>query len=114
YTPRVKKSLYFAAREAKVCKNAPVGAEHILLGLVLEGDGVAGRVLRDFGLSPETTREEIMRGGGRNREGRPPNQAVASNDKMGLERAAVGMNACRECRGPVDHWHFQTHPEADA
>ena len=69
YTPRVKKSLYFAAREAKVSQNAPVGAEHILLGLVLEGDGVAGRVLRDFGLSPETTREEIMREVGRNRCG---------------------------------------------
>ena len=61
YTPRVKKSLRLAATEAKVSQNAPVGAEHILLGLVLEGDGVAGRVLRDFGLSPETTREEIMR-----------------------------------------------------
>lgn len=69
FTPRVKKSLYFAAREAKVSQNAPVGAEHILLGLVLEGDGVAGRVLRDFGLSPETTREEIMREVGRNRCG---------------------------------------------
>ena len=69
YTPRVKKSLYFAAREAKASQNAPVGAEHILLGLVLEGDGVAGRVLRDFGLSPETTREEIMREVGRNRCG---------------------------------------------
>ena len=69
YTPRVKKSLYFAAREARVSQNAPVGAEHILLGLVLEGDGVAGRVLRDFGLSPETTREEIMREVGRNRCG---------------------------------------------
>ena len=65
YTPRVRKSLYFAAREARVSRNVPVGAEHILLGLVLEGDGVAGRVLRDFGLSPETTREEIMREVGR-------------------------------------------------
>jgi len=70
YTPRVKKSLHFAAREAKVSQNAPVGAEHILLGLVLEGDGVAGRVLRDFGLSPEKTREEIMREVGRSRSGR--------------------------------------------
>ena len=69
YTPRVKKSLYFAGREAKVSQNAPVGAEHILLGLVLEGEGVAGRVLRDFGLSPETTREEIMREAGRNQCG---------------------------------------------
>ena len=69
YTPRVKKSLSFAAREAKASQNALVGAEHILLGLVLEGDGVAGRVLRDFGLSPETTREEIRREEGRNRWG---------------------------------------------
>ncbi len=64
-TPRVKKSLYLAAREARVCQNARVGPEHILLGLVLEGDGVAGRVLRDLGFSPETTREEIMREMGR-------------------------------------------------
>jgi len=65
YTPRVKKSLRLAATEAKVSKHACVGAEHIFLGLLLEGDGVAGRVLRDFGLSPETTREEIMREVGR-------------------------------------------------
>ena len=69
YTPRVRKSLRLAATEAKVSRHACVGAEHILLGLVLEGDGVAGRVLRDFGLSPETTREEIMREVGRNRCG---------------------------------------------
>jgi len=69
YTPRVEKSLRLAATEARVSQNAPVGAEHILLGLVLEGDGVAGRVLKDFGLSPETTREEIMREVGRNRCG---------------------------------------------
>lgn len=69
YTPRVKKSLYFAAREARLSQNAPVGAEHILLGLVLEGDGVAGRVLRDFGLSPETTRAEIIKEVRRNRGG---------------------------------------------
>src|SRR6185503_10269337 len=69
YTPRVKKSLRLAATEAKVSRHACVGAEHILLGLVLEGDGVAGRVLRDFGLSPETTREQIRREVGRDRCG---------------------------------------------
>jgi hypothetical protein len=69
YTPRVKKSLRLAATEAKASRHACVGAEHIFLGLLLEGDGVAGRVLRDFGLSPETTREEIRREVGRNRCG---------------------------------------------
>jgi hypothetical protein len=67
YTSRVKKSLRLAAKEAKVSRQTCVGAEHIFLGLLLEGDGVAGRVLRDFGLSPETTREEIARELGRSR-----------------------------------------------
>ena len=67
YTPRVEKSLRLAATEAKASRHACVGVEQIFLGLLLEGDGVAGRVLRDFGLSPETTREEIMREVGRNR-----------------------------------------------
>ena len=61
YTPRVEKSLRLAATEAKVSKHACVGAEHIFLGLLLEGDGVAGRVLRNLGLSSETTRAEILR-----------------------------------------------------
>jgi hypothetical protein len=69
YTPRVKRALCFAAREARVSRNAPVGAEHILLGLVMEGDGVAGRVLRDLGLSADTTRREIMMEARRNRCG---------------------------------------------
>jgi len=67
YTPRVKKALRLAATEAKVFQHAGVGAEHLFLGLLLEGDGVAGRVLRDLGLSPETTREEILGALGRNR-----------------------------------------------
>ena len=67
YTPRVRKSLRLAAAEAKVARQAGVGAEHIFLGLLLEGDGVAGRVLRDLGLRPETTREEIARELGRGR-----------------------------------------------
>ena len=69
YTSRVKKALRLAATEAKVSKHAPVGAEHIFLGLLLEGDGVAGCVLRDLGLSSETAREEITRELGRNRGG---------------------------------------------
>ena len=67
YTPRVEKSLRLAATEAKVSQHACVGAEHIFLGLLLEGDGVAGRVLRNLGLSSETAREEIARELGRSR-----------------------------------------------
>lgn len=61
YTPRVRKSLRLAASEAKASRQAFVGAEHILLGLLLEGDGVAGRVLKKLGLTSEMTQEEILR-----------------------------------------------------
>ena len=100
YTPRVKKSLCFAAREAKVYQNAPVGAEHILLGLVLEGDGVAGRVLRDFGLSPETTREEIMREVGRNRSGSMDEQL---ENRLRFLRNASTEGMPHSDRGLFDH-----------
>jgi hypothetical protein len=66
YTPRVKKSLRLAAREAKASHHDRVGAEHIFLGLLLEGDGVAGRVLKNLGISSAATREEILREQGRN------------------------------------------------
>jgi hypothetical protein len=61
YTPRAKKSLQLAAGEAKASHQACVGAEHIFLGLLLEGDGVAGRVLTSFGISSESTRSEILK-----------------------------------------------------
>ena len=46
YTPRARKALRLAAREAKKLRQPCIGAEHIFLGLLLEGSGVAGRVLR--------------------------------------------------------------------
>jgi len=61
YTPRVKKALSLAAREAKACHSPTVGPEHIFLGLLREGDGIAGRVLKNLGLTAETTRAEILK-----------------------------------------------------
>src|SRR2546422_170049 len=48
YTPRVKKVLALAAKEAKALKHTYVGTEHLQLGLLREGDGVAARVLKSF------------------------------------------------------------------
>ena len=45
YTPRVKKVLALAGKEAKALNHSYVGTEHILLGLLREGEGVAARVL---------------------------------------------------------------------
>src|SRR4029077_20009186 len=60
-TPRVKKVLVLAAKEARALNHPYVGTEHILLGLVLEGDGVASRVLKSLGMDTEKTRLEILR-----------------------------------------------------
>jgi ATP-dependent Clp protease ATP-binding subunit ClpC len=61
FTPRVKKVLALAQKEAKALNHTYVGTEHILLGLLREGDGVAARVLKSFDVDLEQTRQEILR-----------------------------------------------------
>ncbi len=61
YTPRVKKVLALAAKEAKMLNHTYVGTEHILLGLLREGDGIAAQVLRDLDVDIEQTRQEILK-----------------------------------------------------
>src|SRR6201997_4047485 len=61
YTPRVKKVLALAGKEAKNLNHTYVGTEHILLGLLREGDGVAARVLKNLDIDIEQTRQEILK-----------------------------------------------------
>jgi len=61
YTPRVKRVLALAAKEAKALNHTYIGTEHILLGLLREGDGVAARVLKNLDVSIDGTRQEILR-----------------------------------------------------
>src|SRR6478736_3734279 len=61
YTPRVKKVLALASKEAKALNHTYVGTEHILLGLLREGDGVAARVLKNLEVDIEQTRQEILK-----------------------------------------------------
>ncbi len=61
YTPRVKKVLALAGKEAKALNHSYVGTEHILLGLLREGDGVAARVLKSLEIDIESTRNEILK-----------------------------------------------------
>ncbi len=61
YTPRVKKVLALAGKEAKALNHSYVGTEHILLGLLREGEGVAARVLKTLEIDIERTRNEILR-----------------------------------------------------
>ena len=60
YTPRVKNALTLAVKEAKALHHTYVGTEHILLGLLREGDGIASRVLQTLGVDAEQIRLKIM------------------------------------------------------
>jgi ATP-dependent Clp protease ATP-binding subunit ClpC len=60
YTPRVKKVLALANKEAKTLNHSYVGTEHLLLGLLREGEGVAARVLRHLEVDIQRTRNEIL------------------------------------------------------
>src|ERR1700678_2515712 len=61
YTPRVKKVLALAGKEAKALNHSYVGTERILLGLLREGEGVAARVLKSLEGDIERTRNEILK-----------------------------------------------------
>jgi len=60
YTPRVKKVLSLADKEAKQLHHSYVGTEHLLLGLLREGEGVAARVLTSLGINIQQTRQEVL------------------------------------------------------
>ena len=61
FTPRTKKVFELALRESLSLGHMYVGTEHLLLGLVREGEGVAARILRDFDADPEKIRNEVIR-----------------------------------------------------
>ena len=72
FTPRAKKVLELALREALSLGHNYIGTEHILLGLVRENEGVAARILLDFDADAEKIRNEIIRmlsGPGRRQQG---------------------------------------------
>jgi ATP-dependent Clp protease ATP-binding subunit ClpC len=61
FTPRAKKVLELALREALSLGHNYIGTEHILLGLIREDEGVAARILLDLDADPDKIRNEVMR-----------------------------------------------------
>ena len=59
-TPEVKKVIEFATKECRVMKDGDVYAEHLLLGLLRERDGVAGQVLRGLGVEAGDVRKNLL------------------------------------------------------
>ena len=104
YTPRVKKVLALAGKEAKALSHSYVGTEHILLGLLREGEGVAARVLKSLEIDIERTRNEILReldpqfSGGQSAEsGEPGEEAAAGNP----QRAGAQAEEKKEVKTPA-------------
>ncbi|MHB0979154.1 MAG: ATP-dependent Clp protease ATP-binding subunit [Thermoleophilia bacterium] len=61
FTPRAKKVLELALREALSLGHNYIGTEHILLGLVRESEGVAARIMNDLDADADRIRQEVMR-----------------------------------------------------
>jgi ATP-dependent Clp protease ATP-binding subunit ClpC len=61
FTPRAKKVLELSLREALQLNHSYIGTEHLLLGLLREGEGVAMFVLTNLGADPARIREEVQR-----------------------------------------------------
>ena len=61
FTPRAKRVLELAIEEARLLGHNYVGTEHLLLGLIREGEGVAAQVLAELGVDRKRVREEVLR-----------------------------------------------------
>src|SRR5512132_2189862 len=86
FTPRAKKVLELALREALSLGHNYIGTEHILLGLVRENEGVAARILLDFDADSEKIRNEVIRmlsgPGGRRQSGQAAGAAGEKSSKL--------------------------------
>jgi ATP-dependent Clp protease ATP-binding subunit ClpC len=76
YTPRAKKVIELSMDEARKLGHSYVGTEHILLGLIREGEGVAARVLNNLGVSLNKARQQVL-------------QLLGSNDSGGHQGGAA-------------------------
>ncbi|MBN6205008.1 ATP-dependent protease ATP-binding subunit ClpC [Ralstonia pickettii] len=87
YTPRAKKVVELSQDEARKLGHSYVGTEHILLGLIREGEGVAARVLNNLGVSLNKARQQVLKLLGSNesqagRRGRSSQQSNASTPTL--------------------------------
>ncbi|GMH26129.1 hypothetical protein Nepgr_027972 [Nepenthes gracilis] len=68
FTPRAKRVLELSLEEARQLGHNYIGSEHLLLGLLREGEGVAARVLENLGADPANIRTQVIRMVGENTE----------------------------------------------
>jgi hypothetical protein len=108
FTPRAKKVLELAMREALSLGHNYIATEHILLGLARENDGVASRILMDFGVDADRIRSSVYELlGAEVPEGEeglhplPPNVRVGVGFHRGRRPIAFGFGS--QPRGAADY-----------
>ena len=104
FTPRAKRVLELSLEEARQLGHNYIGTEHILLGLLREGEGVASRVLETLGADPQKIRTQVIRMVGESQE--PVGSTVGggasgSNKTPTLEEYGTNLTAQAE-EGKLD------------
>lgn len=93
YTPRAKKVIELSMDEARKLGHSYVGTEHILLGLIREGEGVAARVLNNLGVSLNKARQQVLQLLGSNESSGHQGSASANANTPTLDSLARDLTA---------------------
>lgn len=93
YTPRAKKVIELSMDEARKLGHSYVGTEHVLLGLIREGEGVAARVLNNLGVSLNKARQQVLQLLGSNESGGHQGSSSASASTPTLDSLARDLTA---------------------
>jgi ATP-dependent Clp protease ATP-binding subunit ClpC len=101
YTPRVKKVLALAGKEAKALQHSYVGTEHILLGLLREGEGVAAQVLKNLEVDLDRTRNEVLKELDPNFNPAEEGEEGVDSEAEGEEAAAGSASSRKEAKTPA-------------
>ena len=92
FTPRAKKVLELAAEEARSLNHNYIGTEHLLLGLIREGEGIASQVLLNLGLDLNRVRNEVLELLGSALPGFSQGQASAKTKTPALDAFGRDLN----------------------
>jgi hypothetical protein len=100
FTPRAKKVLELSLREALQLGHNYIGTEHILLGLIREGEGVAAQVLVKLGADQDRVRQQVIQLLSGYAGGSPPEQLAASLSRPPAAPVAAGPGVYSEREPP--------------
>jgi len=107
FTPRAKRVMELAQRESDAMGHAYVGTEHLLLGLVREGDGVAAQVLVRLGADLNRVRQQVIlllhRGAGPGPAGALSRRVKRERERL-IDEALARVNPVDQRLAAIERW----------